>query len=418
MITPKPHQVKFAALVFDMLKQRGYSYLAGKPRSGKTLTAILAAEHSQKVDKVLVLTKKAAIGGWEKFTQEPSLNLQHDYTVINYEQIMKRTKLKSGKMVYKLKINPEDYQLVIIDESHNLGVLGKPSIRIQKIQELCANLPHIHLSGTAVVESPCGIYHQMAISKYTPFKHRNFYDFHRQYGDKYYIKVQGRDMPQYERAKPELMPIIDSFTIYMTQEDAGIDKALQAKDVEHYVELSKNTKLGYNQLQKDNILKVMAINSEDEYTLVCDTTMKLRTSLHMMESGIAKIDDEYIELGNTEKIDYIKETFGDEETTGIMCHFVGERKLLEKHFKHAKLYSSSAHAEGVDLSHLKSFVILSSDYSGAKFIQRRDRIINTEGSESLEVHHILVKKAISSQVYKKVSKKQDFNNSTYEATAL
>jgi len=126
----------------------------------------------------------------------------------------------------------------------------------------------------------------------------------------------------------------------------------------------------------------------------------------------------YFFFGNLEKINYIKTTFGDKEDVGIMCHFIGERMLLEKHFKKAKVYSSNAHSEGVDLSHLCHFIILSSDYSGAKFIQRRERIININGSTSLLVHHILVKKAISEQVYKRVSKKQDFNNETYERAKL
>lgn len=138
----------------------------------------------------------------------------------------------------------------------------------------------------------------------------------------------------------------------------------------------------------------------------------------MLEGGIAKVDEDYIELGNTEKIDYIKSTFGDTEDVGIMCHFIGERKLLAKHFKNASIYSSTSHAEGVDLSHLKHFVILSSGYSGSKFIQRRDRVVNINGSNSTIVNHILVKKAISEQVYKKVSKKEDFNNSTYERETI
>jgi stress-induced morphogen len=146
--------------------------------------------------------------------------------------------------------------------------------------------------------------------------------------------------------------------------------------------------------------------------------MKERVALHMLESGVAKVDDEYLDLGNNEKIDYIKETFGDTTDTGIMCHFVGERLKLEKEFKNAQIYSSSSHAEGVDLSHLKNFVILSSDYSGAKFVQRRERIINILGSATLTVHHILVKGAISEQVYRRVSKKEDFNNSTYEGRSL
>ena len=101
-----------------------------------------------------------------------------------------------------------------------------------------------------------------------------------------------------------------------------------------------------------------------------------------------------------------------------MCHFVEERLIADREFKYANIYSSTSHAEGVDLSHLKYFIIMSSAYSGSKFIQRRDRIINTNGSNTLDVHHILVKGAISEQVYKKVSKKEDFNNSTYMPTTL
>ncbi len=279
-------------------------------------------------------------------------------------------------------------------------------------------MPHIHLSGTAIVESPNSIYHQMTISKYKPFLQKNFYDFFKVYGKPYYIKAAGREIQQYDKVITEddmstypkkklLMPVINCFTVYMTQEDAGISKDVQATDKLHYVELNADTKNLYNTLQKDNIAKI------GDLDLVCDTTMKLRTSLHMLESGVAKIDNEYIELGNTEKIDYIKKEFGDESDIGIMCHFVGERNLLFKHFKSAQIYSSSAHAEGVDLSHLKHFIILSSDYSGSKFIQRRDRIVNINGSNTTTVNHILVKKAISEQVYKKVSKKEDFNNSTY-----
>jgi len=288
-------------------------------------------------------------------------------------------------------------------------------------------MPHIHLSGTAIVESPCGIYHQMKISKYSPFRHKNFYDFHREFGEPYYIKAAGREINQYDRAKDTLMPKINEFTVYMTQEDAGIAKELQAVDKLHYVELRDETKKLYNTIQEDNIVKVyfkmlskimLSVSGNLKLDLVCDTVMKLRTSLHMLESGVIKIDEEYIELGNTEKIDYIKENFGDAKDVGIMCHFVGERIMLNKYFKHASIYSSTSHAEGVDLSHLKYFVILSSGYSGAKFIQRRDRIINTEGSNTLDVHHILVKGAISEQVYKKTSKKEDFNNETYEPTVL
>ena len=422
MITPFNHQIEKAEELWVLLRQKGYVYLAGKPRSGKTLTAILTAEKSSKISSVLVLTKKAAIPGWLKFTK--NMKLSHTYKITNYEQVGRI----DGKK-FNLKLNPGDYQLVIIDESHNLGTLPKPSNRIKLIKKLCWNMPHIHLSGTAIVESPNSIYPQMTISRFSPFRaFKNFYDYFKTYGEPYYIKAAGRDIQQYDRAKEELlMPLINEFTVYMTQEDAGISSEVQATDKLHYITLGKDTKELYNTLQRHSISKVAPemfklgmknIPDSHKYDLVCDSTMKLRTSLHMLESGVAKIDDEYLELGNTEKIDYIKKEFGDEEDIGIMCHFIGERILLAKHFSRASIYSSTSHAEGVDLSYLKHFIILSSDYSGSKFIQRRDRIVNITGSNTTIVNHILVKKAISEQVYKKVSKKEDFNNSTYEKETI
>ena len=270
---PYPHQEVFASKMWDILKVKGYAYLAGKPRSGKTYTSILCAEKSTKISSVLVLTKKAAIPGWMKFIDGNS-TLNHKYTVVNYEQAH--------------KLNATDYQLVIIDESHNLGGTGKPSKRYQTIRKLCWNMPRIHLSGTAIVESQCSIYYQMTLSKYSPFSHKNFYRFHDQYGEKYYIKAAGRDIPQYDRAKDILLPLINTFTVYMTQEDAGIDKSVQAVDKVHYVELDEATKELYNSLQKDLIIEL-----EDDFgntaTIVCDTVMRLRVVLHQIESGIFKI---------------------------------------------------------------------------------------------------------------------------------
>ncbi len=405
---PFKHQIDKAVECWDILKDKGYVYLAGLPRSGKTLTSILVAEKSTKISKVLVLTPKAAIPGWEKFTKDKELELKHSYYITNYEQAH--------------KLSAKDYDLVIIDESHRLGTLAKPSQRIKTIRKLCWDMPHIHLSGTAIVESPNGIFHQMCISKFSPFKHKNFYMFHREYGKAYYIKAGGRDIAQYDKAKEELlMPKINEFTIYMTQSDAGISKDVQADDKLHYVELDECTKKLYNTLQEDNIAP---INCGKPYTrdnvqpLVCDTVMKLRTSLHMLEGGVVKIDDEYIELGNVEKIDYVKKTFGDTKDVGIMAHFIGERKLLNNHFNNATIYSSTSDAEGVDLSHLSHFVIFSSGYSGSKFIQRRDRVVNINGSNTTTVHHILVKGGISEQVYKTCSKKEDFNNKTYISNNL
>lgn len=393
---PLPHQIIKADECWSILKHIGIVYLAGLPRSGKTLTSILTAEKwNDKKRKIIVFTKKNAISGWNKFIND---DLLHEYTIINYEQASKIT---------------DTYDLAIIDEAHNLSTIPKPSQRIKEIRAICYDLPTILLSGTPIVESPIKIFHQCYVTKYSPFKHKNFYAFHREFGVPYSKIINMRTIQFYDKAQTDkLMPLIDEFTVKMTQEDAGISKELHAVDKVHYINLDSETKDRYNYILK---YKIITINDKK---LICDSVMKLRTSLHMLESGIAKIDDDYIETGNTEKIDYIKKEFGDTEQVGIMSHFIGERDLLKKHFKHAQIYSSNAHSEGVDLSHLKYFIVISSDYSGAKHIQRRERIINMNNINTTTVHFLIVKNAISEQVYKTVSQKLDFNNSCFERKAL
>lgn len=396
---PYRHQIIAAEAAVRILKRLGYVYIFGQPRCGKTLTSILVAEQGTQVKNVMVLTKKNAIDGWLKFTQNP--NLKKNYTVINYEQLGAITCSKIS-----FKYHPQDYQLVIVDESHNYGKFPKPSNRYKILHAFTGNKPHIHLSGTPIIESPCSIYHQMKIGLYTPFKHNNFYRFHDDYGIKATKYYGGMAIIEYKGYKPELLKYVDSFTVKMTQDDAGITE--KASDVIHYIDLSEATKRYYNDVLMTNIIEM------DGETHLLDTTLKLRTALHQIEGGAIKLGEDYYDLGFRDKINYILSNFGDEDNIGIMCHFIGEQKLLKSIFSKAKIYSSSAHAEGVDLSHLSHFIIYSSDYSGAKFVQRRERIINMNGSNTTLVHHILVKRGVSEQVYKAVSGKADFNNSVFE----
>jgi len=138
-----------------------------------------------------------------------------------------------------------------------------------------------------------------------------------------------------------------------------------------------------------------------------------------MKIKVHKITKDFVQISKEpEVIKYIKGHFDLSKPTVIMSHFVQQQELLKKFFPSIEIASSNSKAEGVDYSWAENFIILSSDYSGSKFIQRRDRIVNINGSNTLTVNHILVKNAISEQVYKKVSKKEDFNNSTYEQKSL
>ena len=396
--TPLPHQIQKSREALAIIKELGICLIQGEPRSGKTLTSILVAEELIDVSRVLVLTKKNAISGFKKFINE---DLRCTYYVTNYEQVK--------------KLKKEDYDFVILDESHSLGAFPKPSLRTKAIRELAYDKKVLLLSATPTVESLNAIFHQCFITKYNPFDFKNFYAFHKEFGVPSSIFISGRELKDYKKSKPELLKEIDNFRIIISQTEAGIN--LQATDELHYIELDDRTKKMYNHLQKNKIIKFYDVNNE-VIELICDSTMKLRTSLHSLEGGTVKMNDKYYEVGNLEKIEYIKKHFGDTEDISIMSHFVHERELLKKHFKNAVIYSSNANAEGVCLAHSKHFIIYSSDYSGAKHIQRRERIININGSNTLKVIFLLVKSAISQQVYAATSKKLDFNNAMFKRVEL
>ena len=141
----------------------------------------------------------------------------------------------------------------------------------------------------------------------------------------------------------------------------------------------------------------------------------------MLEGGVLKQDDQYIVVGNQEKIDYIKQTFDLSKPTGIMSYYIKEKELLQEAFKdypEVVIYSSISQVEGVDLSHLSNYIIYSFGFSGSKYLQMIDRITSLNGSNTDTVHLLLVKDAISDQCFEAVSKKKTFNDKLFSKKDL
>jgi len=138
-----------------------------------------------------------------------------------------------------------------------------------------------------------------------------------------------------------------------------------------------------------------------------------------MKLKVYKITEDFVQIDKVPVIvKYIRDNFEVTENTVILAYYVNQQNMLKEFFPQCTVDSVTSKSEGVDFSHANNFIIVSSGYSGSKFIQVRDRIVNINGSSTTTVNHILVKKAISDQVYKKVSKKMDFNNQTYLPTRL
>lgn len=380
-MTPFDHQIEIADKAFKVLKENALVYLAMEERTGKTLTSILVAEQS-KANKVLIITKKKALEGWDETFRK--FDVTKTYTSINYESLH--------------KLSSKSFDLIIIDEAHsNLSTYPKVGTIWKKVYELTKGKPIIFLSATPSAQTYAQLYHQMKLSSWSPWiKYKTFYDWHRHYGIPKSIFAAGRQIMQYDEVKVDLVEAdVQHLFISYTRQELGFKH--EPSDVIHYIDLSDNTKKIYNELNKDGVIKSL------DY--VADTPMKLLQGLYQLEGGTLKIDDNNsITLSESvEKCEYIKNKFGDTRDLVIFYNFKQEEYKLKRAFSYARILQATSFAEGVDLSMYKTLVVYSMDFSTARYSQRRARQANMKREEAIDVHYLLVKKAISEQVYETVA---------------
>jgi len=412
----KPHQYQldFAEEAFEILKNNMIVYLAMEERTRKTLISLLVCERA-KVQNILVLTKKKALDGWHEHLEKFSHT--KNYTITNYHQAK--------------KFKASDYDLVILDEAHNyISSFPKVSAIWRHVKELTRGKPIIYLSATPNAQGEQMLYHQFALSDWSPFrKWSSAYRWFDTFGIPTTTWLYQKEVPVYTNVcSDEIRLYVDHLFITATRKDLGFKH--EPLDNIHYIELNPTTKQVYNMILKH---KVVEING---HLLVCDTSSRLRAVLHMLEGGVTiaktkigttrvngktvpKYKNTYMIFGNTEKVDYIKERWGDTSELVIMYQYKAEKLKLEQHFKNASILQATSFAEGVDLSHKRHLVIYSQDFSTARHAQRRARQASKSREDSIVVHFLLVKKAISDQVYQTVSiNKKNFVDSVFERTEL
>lgn len=377
-----PHQVAAGESVLALIRKHGVAYLSGQPRTGKTRTSFYVANNLP-VQNVLFVTKKNAIPGIKTEVKVCTKNL----TITNYEQVS--------------KLDPKNFDFVICDEAHNISTPGKPTKRFKDLKRIAWEKPTLLLSGTPWVETPSAAYYQFGITRYTPLRFKNFYDFFRQFGTPSLIWVNGRQVETYKKTRRELEPLLDQYCVKITQDAAGIDA--QAEDVVHHVHLSQDTLDTIKQVREEAV----TIISGAEFAF--DSDAAVRAAIHQLEAGAFLYKGQIVHTAGAEIAEYIRQTFGDSPDVAVMAHYRSTREKLAKHLPKVHLYSSDGHSEGVDLSHYKHFVIVNTGYSGAKHVQRRDRGTRMDIKTPRKVHHIVCKGQLSEAVYKQVSRKLDFN---------
>lgn len=424
MKQPWPHQITLSKEAEVIIKEYMIVYLAMEERTGKSLTALLLTE-ALAIHNILIVTKKKPLKGWNETLADFSYLLHKKYTLTNYHQLK--------------NYNPVDYDCVILDEAHNyISSFPKASALWSVVKRFTAQKPLIYLSATPHAQGRQMLYHQLALSTWSPWwKYSSFYNWFKTYGKPYTIMIRSKEVNQYDRAQDELIrACTDHLFITKTRKQLGFDH--EPKDKLHYIELNDLTKARYNVLVKDKLLECC------DAILVADTVIKFRTSLHMLEGGTLKISspvipikspnivktvkktiedalifEHYFVLDSSEKIDYIKATWGDSKDVVIMYNYIGEGIKLRAAFINATILQATSYAEGEDLSMFNHLIIYSQDFSTARHTQRRCRQANKARSTSITVHYLLVKKGISEQVYKTVSiNKKNYVDSRFERTKL
>lgn len=377
----KPHQLKASKKASMILSKKKLCYVFGPPRVGKSLIAL---ETMKDFKSVIVLTKKNAIEGWTKY-----LGTFTNFEVINYEKIP--------------KVNPEKYDAVIIDEAHNFGSRPKASLRCKLTHKFCKDKALLLLSGTPFIETPLSIFHQFYLSSYSPFREfKNFYEFFKTFGLPDLTYAAGRRFESYTKSKPELLTVIEDYVVKVSYEDAGFK--YQNYDVCEYIESFEWLKQ-YSNVRSSGLLGSLPLESSS----------MMYQALHQFEGGTYK-DGRIFKL--RPKVDWLVKYCEEhkDKKIAVMSYFKAEQSFLDSlKLKNTKVFSSSKYCEGVDLSHFDVYILYSFGYSGAKFVQLRDRIVNIMKDKETHVIIPLVKGGLCEKIYQCVSNKKDFNSSVYRS---
>lgn len=406
---PYDYQVELSKSATSILDKYKILYLSMEERTGKSIIGLLALESNDLVSSVLIVTTKKAMEGWQE-TLSKCIWLTKNYGLINYHSIH--------------KVDTQLYNALIFDEAHSyISGYPKKGVLWKRVKVHCNNKPIVYMSATPYAQGIQLLYHQLALSTYSPWKqHINFYSWYNKYatrdimGNTEKIWVNGRFIQTYKKVNTaEAFDTVKHLFITKTRKSLGFDK--EPIDVLHYIKLSKSTKNAYNILLKQKVLDFYV--DDKSYTLIADSNMKLRTALHMLEGGVLKVDDDYIVLNIREKVDFILSKWGDNNKVAIMYQYIAEGNKLRAIFKNASVLQGTSNAEGIDLSYIENLIIYSQDFSTAKHTQRRARQANKNRSTDIFVHYLLVKKAVSAQVYKTVStNKVNFIDSLFEHDEL
>jgi hypothetical protein len=393
----RDYQQEIANKALNILQAKKIVYLNMEVRTGKTCTSLEVAKNYG-AKKVLFLTKKKAIGSIE--SDYKSFGHTFEIQIINNESLH--------------KVSDKDFDLLISDEHHRNGAYPKMNIATKFIKERFSHLPMIFLSGTICPESYSQIYHQFAVSKYSPFiEYPNFYRWAGTFVNIKKKYVSYGELNDYSDANIELIQkYISPYIISFTQKQAGF--TTEVKENVLTVKMKQQTYNIINKLKKDLIIE------GKQEVILADTGVKLMSKVHQLYSGTVKFESGNSMIIDDSKAEFIKERFSGVKI-GIFYKFKEEYNLLKKVFgenlcntveefdstdKNIALQIVSGR-EGISLRNAKFLIYFNIDFSATSYWQSRDRLSTMERLKN-DVFWIFAEGGIEFYIYKAVMNKKDF----------
>lgn len=405
----RDYQLTISEQANDLLRSFGIVYLAMQVRTGKTLTALSAADkYFESLPRccgerfVLFITKKKAISSIEN--DAVLLRPNYELFIINYEGI--------GKLVDK------DFDLIICDEAHCLGQFPQPAERTKQLKELCKGKPIIYLSGTPSPESYSQLFHQFWVSSFSPWKqYEKFYSWHKDYGIPAVKFLYNRQINDYSKTKKEAVLLdVQHLMISYSQEQAGFTSFVEEK----IIMLPMPEKIGWavKKLQKDKI-----ITTKEGKVILGDTAVKEMQKVHQLCGGTVKVEEGEAIVIDMSKAEYIKEHFAGKKVA-IFYKYVAEMAALKWVFNdriitdpmefnkagNDVVFISQIQSgrEGINLSTADCLIMYNIDFSAVSYWQARARLQTKDRKEDAIVYWLFFTGGIEEKIYKVVEGKKDF----------
>ena len=414
MIQFRDDQVDIINKGMTLLTAHNMLYLALEMRLGKTLISLELARQQQ-AKSVLFVTVKKAIPSIRRDYE--ALNVKYNLTVINYESVGKATGI---------------YDFIILDEAHNLGAFPVPTqktIQVRRVIDRQKSCKLMWLSGTPNIESTAQLFHQLVMSPHHAFRlFKNFYAFHRDYGITNFVRgAGGMQIQDYSKLKPEVSDLfLKPIALSLTKKEAEFKQYEPEIEVVN-VAMPKELYVIYSKIEKEGISKI------DDDTILADSAVKVMGKLSQLSSG-SVIGENKTGLLSLHKVNKIIEIINQYKSVVVFYRYKGDLELLKQCVCNytldvekwrsdpsiTLLLQTKSGSRGIDLSKAEVQVYMTLEFSGETWTQGIDRQahMNRETPYLIKVLCSMTpigEETIDHKIFKTITKKQDFNVSTFRS---